>query len=108
MLDLRQCEEILLGLFPAFPLPGWDISIQIKLLKDESGETLSGRTLYDDALRKAIIVIDPRYPKEDEYFTLTQLIAHELGHIVMREVTDDEYCATMFGELMTALSDHFN
>ena len=105
MLSKHECDKILHDLMPSFPLQGWDISVNMRYIQDENDETLSGKVLFDSALQRAVILIDPRYPKEDEYFTVREIIAHELGHIALTERFNEEHAATVIGCLLLALAD---
>jgi len=106
MIMQQECQDILNALMPGFPFDGWRICIELKELRDDNpNESNSALTVFSDALRVAIMYIDPRYPKPYEFFTLKQIIAHELGHICLRETMDEEYSATMIGELISKLSE---
>ena len=105
MLSKHECDSILKSLMPAFPLPGWDITVHMRYIPDENGETISSRMLFDSALRRAIISVDPRYPKEDEFFSVREILAHELGHIVLTENLELEHASTAIGCLLIQLAD---
>jgi len=100
----EQCpvENIVHNLTAHVPLfRDWKITVGRRELKpDEEEEWVSARVDFDDDIRRAKIWLDVRYPDPRETYTLEEIVAHELGHIVCGEKCDNERAATRAGLLL--------
>ena len=79
---------------------GWAFTVETRILEQTDGENTSALVHFDVDVKRAKIWIDPRFPHDEETYTLDELIAHELGHIVCGEPVVDEPAATRAGLLL--------
>jgi len=99
---VARATEMVEALTRGIPLfKGWQFTVamrELKPLPDE--EWVSGRIDFDEDIRRAKIWIDVRFPDERETYTLEQVVAHELAHIVCTEACSHERAATRVGEVL--------
>jgi hypothetical protein len=84
-------------------LSKWDITVEICVLKPSGTEKhVDAEIWFDEALRRAKIYVDPRFPRRGTVCTIEELIAHELGHLILGNQIDEELAASRIGQLLLA------
>jgi hypothetical protein len=84
-LDERM-HEIVSRLTKGTPLDGWDIQITIGPIAGED-EPASDVSFIEPEERCALLRLDPNWT-DRTILTLEELAAHELGHILIADLTD--------------------
>ena len=71
-------------------LADWTIRIKFDVVPeaDPANPTCSARVDFDEGLRSALIHVCHDYADRD-FCTLEQIVAHELGHLLLGEQLDD-------------------
>ena len=97
-----RATEIAHDLTSGVPLfKGWTFNVALRELAPASDEEwVAGRVDFDDDVKRAKIWIDVRYPDPRETYTLEEIVAHELGHIICGEKCESETAATRTGLLL--------
>ena len=97
-----EASEIVRKLTHEVPLfRNWIITVAMRDLEpNESEDFVSARVDFDEDIRRAKIWVDVRYPDPRETYTLEEVVAHELGHIVCGEDCNSERAATRAGLLL--------
>lgn len=97
----QRATEIVVELTRHVPLfKDWHIAVEQRDINPKDEETDSAIIHFDAEVRRAKIFIDVRFPVPCEVYTLEEVIAHELGHIVCGEPCNDEVSATRAGLLL--------
>jgi len=101
---VADAREIIANLTRGVPqFKDWRITVDWRELEPgESEDFVSARVDFDEDVRRAKIWIDVRYPDPRETYTLEEIVAHELGHIVCGEDCNSERAATRAGLLLVA------
>jgi len=101
---ITEANQIVKRLVKMTPLAEWSITCHRHNLEPDSDDELyvASKTFLDEDLKRAKIWIDPRFPRDEELYTLEELIAHELGHLILGVKPDEERSATRVGMLLLA------
>jgi len=101
---LKHAQEFRENLTMGVPLfRDWQFSVAMReLIPAEDEDWVSARVDFDDDVKRAKIWIDVRFPDPRETYTLEEVVAHELGHIVCGEACGHERAATRTGKLLIA------
>lgn len=103
MIDLEAARGLVRRLCAGTELAQWSITVDIHHVECSADEVdPSAQVSFDSAVRRAVIWIDPRVPREGEVRTLEEILAHELAHCILGENSDDELQATRVGLLLIA------
>lgn len=103
MIDINAARDTVKRLVAGTELATWHITVDFHEVPCAPGETeTSAQVTFDSAVKRAIIWIDPRVPRESEVLTLEEILAHELAHCILGENSDDELQATRVGLLLIA------
>ena len=81
----ERTREIVSRLAKGTPLDAWDIQITVGPIPGDD-EPASDVSFIEPEERRALLRLDPDWP-ERTILTLEELVAHELGHVLIADLT---------------------